>query len=253
MSARVLCRLFVSARLAENAPVLADAGQARYLGSVLRARPADRVCLFNGQDGDWLADIVHLDRQRVELRALSCLRPQPDTGIPDVWLLFAPVKKDGTDMIVQKATELGASVLWPVLTSRTNSQRVNVERLRATAIEAAEQCERSTVPDMRMPERLEPLLAGWEHTRTLYVADETGRGDPVATVLAREASGPAAFLTGPEGGFDPRETELLHQASFVRPVSLGPRILRAETAAMASLTCWQAINGDWSHPLIRPY
>lgn len=253
MSTRILCRLFVPDRLAENATILADSDQTRYLGTVLRARQADRICLFNGQDGDWLADIIRLDRRHVELRAVSCLRPQLPTAGPDIWLLFAPVKKDGTDMIVQKAAELGATVLWPVLTRRTNTHRVNVERLQATAVEASEQCERCTVPEVRVPERLERIIEGWERSRTLYVADETGQGAPATAAMADGNNTPAAFLTGPEGGFDPQELDLLRRSPFVRPVSLGPRILRAETAAIAGLVCWQSIAGDWSHSLIRPY
>ena len=175
----------------------------------------------------------------------SCLKQtEPQAEVPDVWLAFAPVKKTPADYLVQKATELGVSMLLPVFTRRTIVARVNLERMAANAAEAAEQSERLTVPEIREAMGLDKLLASWPKTRRLYFCDEGGDAKPLADV-AKGASGPAAILTGPEGGFDPAERELLRAQSFVVPVTLGPRILRADTAALAALSIWQSVAGDW--------
>jgi 16S rRNA (uracil1498-N3)-methyltransferase len=163
---------------------------------------------------------------------------------PDIWLCFAPIKKTPADYVVQKATELGVSVLQPVMTRRTIVSRVNTERMRANATEAAEQSDRLTVPEIREPLPLEKLLAGWPNDRQVLFCDEAGDAAPIADALKNSKHKSWAVLTGPEGGFDPAERELIRTKEHVIPVSLGPRILRADTAALASIAVWQALAGD---------
>jgi 16S rRNA (uracil1498-N3)-methyltransferase len=235
-------RLYVTADLGENRTVALDEGPSHYLLHVLRAKAGNRVLLFNGRDGEWLAQIAQAAKRGVTATCLNRTRPQ--SAGPDVWLAFAPVKKTPADYLVQKATELGVSVLLPVFTRRTIVTRVNLERMAANAAEAAEQSERLTVPEIRDATDLDKLLASWPKERQLYFCDEGGDARPLADA-ARGASGPAGIVTGPEGGFDPAERELLRAQPFVVPVTLGPRILRADTAALAALSVWQSTSGDW--------
>lgn len=246
MASRV--RLFVESPLSMGVPVALEAPQARYLGQVMRLGPGDAVEVFNGRDGEWRAAVDSLSKGKGTLVPETQTRSQSPE--PDLWLLFAPVKKAGTDFIVTKATELGVSRLLPVFTRHTASERVRTERLRANAVEAAEQCERLTVPEVVEAQNLEGLLEDWPDSRLLVVADERGGGRPVAEALAGLADECRSFaiLTGPEGGFAEAELDLLGRLPNVRRVTLGPRILRAETAALAMLACWQSVLGDWSQP-----
>ncbi len=202
---------------------------------------------FNGRDGEWRAVIAGAARHAVTLRCETQTRPQ--RAEPDVWLAFAPLKKTPMDFLIGKATELGASRLLPVFTRHTAAERVKIERLRAQAVEAAEQCERLSVPEVAEAMALERLLAAWPAGRRLLVLDETGGGRPIATVLADGrgdgAPPPHGILVGPEGGFAIAELDAMRKLAFVTPVGVGPRILRAETAALAALSCWQALVGDW--------
>ena len=233
-------RLYVAAGLAEGVQVPLADGQAHYLIHVMRAKAGDRVGLFNGRDGEWVAEIEAITKRGVTLVCRKQVRAQ--TGLPDLWLVFAPVKKTPSDYLAQKATELGVVKLQPVFTRRTIVTRVNEERLAANAVEAAEQSDRLSVPEIAAPLTLEKLLAAWPKERRIYFCDEGGDAGP----LARAAqSGPSAILTGPEGGFDPAERALLRAQPFVVPVTLGPRILRADTAALAALAVWQSAAGDW--------
>jgi 16S rRNA (uracil1498-N3)-methyltransferase len=168
--------------------------------------------------------------------------------VPDLWLAFAPIKKTPADYVAQKATELGTAVLQPVITHRTIARRVNLERLRANAIEATEQSERLTVPEIREPLTLNQLLESWPKDRRMLFCDEGGDAQPILDALRQSKAGPWGILTGPEGGFDPGERALLRNQPFVVPVTLGPRIMRADTAALAALSVWQAVRGDWGHP-----
>ncbi len=236
-------RLYVEAPLAGGAEVALGAGQAHYLGAVMRRRPGDTVLLFNGRDGEWRAEIAALDRKRATARAFEQTRPQ--AAEPDLWLLFAPVKRTPLDRIARMATELGVAALWPVFTQNTAARRVNLERLRANAIEAAEQCGRLDVPDCFEPAPLDAVLAGWPAGRRLLVCDESGGGAPVAEALDGAEPGPWAVVTGPEGGFAADETVALAALPGTLRVSLGPRTLRAETAVAAALACLQALAGDW--------
>ena len=235
-------RLFVDAALGAGARVVPDDAQAHYLLPVMRAKAGDYLSLFNGRDGEWLARIAEVSKRSCARQCEKQTRPQ-DTS-PDVWLCFAPIKKTPADYVVQKATELGVGVLQPVFTRRTIVTRVNEERMRANAIEAAEQSDRLTVPEVRKPAVLDKLLKSWPPDRQMLFCDEGGDAQPIAKAAEKIVSNSIAVLTGPEGGFDSAERELIRSQSFVVPVTLGPRILRADTAALASLAIWQALRGD---------
>ena len=226
-------RLFVASPLHNAARIEATSGQAHYLANVMRRGAGDKVRVFNGIDGEFLASLATLKRDHATFSVENQLRPQ--LAEPNLWLVFAPLKRDATDLLAQKATELGASALLPVFTERTNASRVNTDRLTAIAIEAAEQCERLTVPRIAPPQSLAELLANWPPGRQLVVAVERESAPPV-----RPCSEPAALLVGPEGGFAPAELDALRRHPFVVSVTLGPRILRAETAAIVGLALLQA-------------
>lgn len=236
-------RLYVEAPLGAAARVEPDAAQAHYLLHVMRAKAGDRVSLFNGRDGEWVAALAEATKRGCVLKCEALLAAQD--AVPDVWLVFAPVKKTPADYVTQKATELGVRVLQPVLTRRTIVRRVNEERMRANAVEAAEQSGRLSVPEVRAPLALEKLLAQWPRERRILFCDEAGEAPPIADALAHAPDGPWAILIGPEGGFDPAERALIRGLEFVTPVSLGTRILRADTAGLAALAVWQALRGDW--------
>jgi len=229
-----LPRLFVDQALSEGLSVTVDGN---YLAAVLRLGPGDRVKLFDDRSGEWLAEIVEAGRKRVTLLVGEHLRERE--RVPDLWLLFAPIKRGRIDWLVEKATELGVARLVPVVTRRTIVERVNLERLRAHAIEAAEQCGRTALPQLAEPRKLDAALRDWPGERLLYFADEGG-GEPF-----RPGLGPAAILIGPEGGFTEEERAAIRALPQARPVSLGPRILRADTAALAGVSLWMAAAGDW--------
>jgi 16S rRNA (uracil1498-N3)-methyltransferase len=237
-------RLYVAADLGASKAVALDEDQAHYLIHVMRAKTGSRVLLFNGRDGEWLAEITAAAKRGV---TASCVaQTQSQRGVPDVWLAFAPVKKTPSDYLVQKAAELGVSVLQPVFTRRTIVTRINEDRMSANAIEAAEQSGRLTVPEIRSGVSFEKLLTAWPSERRLLFCDEGGDAKAMTQAARESRGGPCAILTGPEGGFDPSERATLRALPFVMPVTLGPRILRADTAALAALAIWQAVAGDWS-------
>jgi 16S rRNA (uracil1498-N3)-methyltransferase len=233
-----LPRLFVREPLGKGARVELNAGQANYLGNVLRLGAGSELLVFDGSTGEWLARIAEAGRKHMTLAVERKTRELE--AVPDVWLAFAPVKRAQTDWLVEKASELGAARLIPVMTRRTVAERVKLERLEAIAIEAAEQCGRTILPGISEPASLKELLER-DIARTLYFADEGG-GEPVADAFK---PGPALILTGPEGGFTDEERALIRAAPGAVAVSLGPRILRAETAALASLAAYMAVAGDW--------
>jgi 16S rRNA (uracil1498-N3)-methyltransferase len=235
-----LPRLFVEQRLEPDALLQLDGPPAHYLGAVLRLDAGAKVKLFDDITGEWLAEIVESRKRRVALRLVEQLRARE--AAPDVWLLFAPIKRGRIDWVVEKATELGVARIGPVLTRRTIVDRINPERLRAHMIEAAEQCERTALPELAPVERLQSLLDSWPNDRMLLFADESG-GTPIAEAAHRV---PTAILIGPEGGFTADEARSIRAVSGAKPVSLGPRILRADTAAVAALSVWMATAGDWS-------
>jgi 16S rRNA (uracil1498-N3)-methyltransferase len=233
-----LPRLFVREPLGKGARVELNAGQANYLGNVLRLGAGSELLVFDDSTGEWLARIAEAGRKHMTLAVERKTRELE--AVPDVWLAFAPVKRAQTDWLVEKASELGAARLIPVMTRRTVAERVKLERLEAIAIEAAEQCGRTILPGISEPASLKELLER-DIARTLYFADESG-GEPVADAFK---PGPALILTGPEGGFTDEERALIRAAPGAVAVSLGPRILRAETAALASLAAYMAVAGDW--------
>lgn len=237
-------RLYVTADLGEGVALTLDEGQTHYLLHVLRAQAGNFVSLFNGRDGEWLGEVTTVAKRGAGVVCRKQTRPQ--VSVPDVWLAFAPVKKTPSDYLVQKATELGVSVLQPVFTRRTIVSRINEDRMAANAIEAAEQSDRLTVPEIREAVSFDKLLASWPAERRLLFCDEGGDTKALTQAARESRGGPAAILTGPEGGFDPVERAALRALPFVTPVTLGPRILRADTAALAALALWQAVAGDWS-------
>lgn len=236
-----MIRLYVPSDLAAGAAVIPTPDQARYLTGVMRKGVGDELLLFNGRDGEWRATIAEVSKRGCRLELVEQVRPQ--TAGPDLELVVALVKRGRLETIVEKAAELGARRVRLVVTRRTNADHTNVGRLRAIAVEAAEQTGRLDVPEIVEPAKLEKLLDGWDQGRRLMFCDEGGDVPPALTALSGD--GPWAVLIGPEGGFDPEERERLRSLSFVTAVSLGPRILRADTAAISALTLWQAALGDW--------
>ncbi|MEO1551792.1 MAG: 16S rRNA (uracil(1498)-N(3))-methyltransferase [Pseudomonadota bacterium] len=235
-------RVFVDAALGPGREVpLHD--QAHYLGTVMRLSAGDEVALFNGRDGEWAGRLAEMRKRQGLAHCVRQTAPQRDP--PDLWLCFAPIKKTRTDFIVEKAAELGAARIQPVFTQFTNSERLRVDRLQAHAVEAAEQCGGTFVPDVAPPLRFASLLNAWPTDRSLLFCDETLTAPSVQGALGAGQPGPWGILVGPEGGFAPEEIERLRAHPRCVPVTLGPRVLRADTAAVAALTAWQMHLGDW--------
>jgi 16S rRNA (uracil1498-N3)-methyltransferase len=230
-------RLYVSQPLLPGADVHLSGPQAHYLITVMRLKSGEPVKLFDGVSGEWLALATSLGKRDLILRIEAQLRPLE--AVPDLWLLAAPIKKSRIDLVAEKACELGVARYQPVITRRTVIERINLDRLRANMIEAAEQCARTTIPELGDPIKLPALLRNWPAERTLYFADENG-GEAFVP-----SPGPAAILIGPEGGFDDEERAMIRALPQARAISLGPRILRAETAAFAAISIWMAAVGDW--------
>ena len=237
-----MIRLHVTNDLSAGAPVAPTLDQSRYLTQVMRLKTGDALLVFNGRDGEWRAEVAEVLKKGVILKAVEQVRPQATA--PDLELIVAVVKKARVETIVEKAAELGARRVRLALTQRTNADRLRLDRLDAIAEEAAEQTGRMDVPLIDDPVKLETILDGWEDGRRLMFCDETG-GAPSVEALSAVGSGPWAILIGPEGGFSPEEGERLRSLPFATRVSLGPRILRADTAAIAAMTLWQAAVGDW--------
>ncbi len=239
-------RLYVENALSHGVKLKLSSAQSHYLLHVMRAKEGDRVSAFNGIDGEWRTRISRMGKRDCELTCETLVAEQNE--VPDVWLAFAPIKRIPADYVTQKATELGVRVLQPVVTHRTIARRVNVERMRANAVEAAEQSGRLTVPEVRAPIDLPGLLARWPNDRRLVFCDESGQAPPFAEALSRQKKNSKswAVLTGPEGGFDEDERAAIRACPFALAVSLGPRIMRADTAALAALSIWQALRGDWA-------
>ncbi|HKV15644.1 MAG TPA: 16S rRNA (uracil(1498)-N(3))-methyltransferase [Reyranella sp.] len=246
-------RLFIEADLAAGVEAPLGEAQAHYLRHVMRREDGATLLLFNGRHGEWRASLSLRDKKAAVAHVETQTRVQ--AAEPDLWLCFAPIKRARIDFVAEKATELGVGRLQPILTRHTAVERVNVERLRANAIEAAEQTERLTVPEVQAPVELGHLLDGWPDGRRILMCDETGAGPPIVEALSAlepaAKSAPWAIVTGPEGGFAQAELEALRRMKNVTFVGLGPRILRADTAALAALACWQALLGDWRQPTPR--
>lgn len=234
-------RLFVEQRLSQGQMVAIDGNAAHYLGRVMRVAPGDAVILCDNQTGEWAARVSDAGKRAVTLEVVEHLRERED--VPDIWLCPALLKKDRFDLVLEKATELGAARIVPVVTRRCVADKLNLERARTITTEAAEQCARTALPDLAAPQKLEALLRDWPEGRVLFFADEEG-GDAAADAFVYH-DGPCAILIGPEGGFDDAEREAIRAHSAARAISLGPRILRGETAAIAALSVWMAEAGDW--------
>lgn len=232
-------RLYVTDALAEGSVITLDQPQSHYLGSVMRRQVGDMVRLFNGRDGEWACAVASVARKAVTLTARQQSAPQEN--VPDLWLCAAPLKKGRIDWLVEKACELGVARLQLVTTQRTVVDKPKLDRLTAHMVEAAEQCGRTALPELPEPVTLDRLLRDWPQERALIFADETG-GEAMTAAMARAAA-PAAILIGPEGGFTPAERDAIRALAAAVPISLGPRILRADTAAIAAVAVWQAING----------
>ena len=234
-------RLFVPRRLDLGARVVLDGPQAHYLSRVMRVGEGDAVILCDDQTGEWAARVVEAGKREVALEVAEHLRPRE--AVPDFWLCAALLKKDRFDLVLEKASELGVGRFVPVLTRRCVADKLNPDRARAILTEAAEQCARTALPELAPVAKLEALLRAWPADRALFFADEQG-GEGAAAAFAAH-SGPAALLTGPEGGFDDAERAAIRAHPAARPISLGPRILRGETAAIAATALWMGVAGDW--------
>lgn len=234
-------RLFVEPALTAGELRRVDGSQGHYLASVMRLRVGDPVKLFDDSTGEWLAIATEIRKRDVTLELRELLRERE--AVPDLWLCAAPIKKGRVDWVAEKACELGVARLAPVLTRRAVVDKLNLDRLRSHMIEAAEQCGRTALPELAEPVKLAAMLRDWPEGRALFFADETG-GAPALEAM-REHRGPAAILIGPEGGFDSDEREAIRSVPGAVGISLGPRILRAETAAAAAVSLWMGAAGDW--------
>lgn len=243
MSKTAKIRLYVDAELGAGQPVAVSRDQAHYLFGVMRLETGAIVALFNGRDGEWQAEVIVANKRNAVLKCVE--QSKPLQMPPDLWLLFAPIKKARTDFIVEKAAEMGAARIMPVQTAFTQSERMRQDRLQAHAMEAAEQCGGTYVPEVTELAKLDKVLADWPADRQLLFCDETRVGE-AATDLGQLEAGPWAILIGPEGGFSAAEVEKLRGMAGVHSISLGPRILRADTAAVAALALWQQALGDWA-------
>mgnify|MGYP002526028665 FL=1 len=237
-------RLFVEGSLGVGQGIVVTKVQSNYLFSVMRLKTGDNVLLFNGKDGEWRAEVVEAGKRAGKLACRE--QTAPLLMPPDLWLLFAPIKKSRTVFIIEKATELGAARIMPVLTRYTNMDRIQIDRLRAYAMEATEQCGGNFVPEVCDLQNLDDVLADWPEDRQLMFCDENREALPAVQALAKSKGGSWAIIIGPEGGFSTTETAQLRAMPQVTSVTLGPRILRADTAAVAALTAWQSVLGDWN-------
>jgi 16S rRNA (uracil1498-N3)-methyltransferase len=234
-------RLFVQGEIGAERVIALEGNQAHYLGKVMRVGEGDTVILCDNATGEWAARVGHIGKRRVEVTVIERLRQRED--VPDFWLCPALLKKDRFDLVLEKATELGVAQIRPVLTRRCVADKLNLERAQHIVTEAAEQCARTALPEVQAPAKLEALLRDWPEDRVLFFADEDG-GEAAQPCFVRHG-GPAALLVGPEGGFDDTERSLLRAHGRVQPITLGPRILRGETAAIAATALWMGIGGDW--------
>lgn len=240
-------RLFVSDRLGEGQILTLEGQQAHYLARVMRVSSGDAVILCDNISGEWAAKVTEADKRRVTVELIEKLRERDE--VPDFWLCPALLKKDRFDMVLEKASELGVRALHPVIMRRCVADKLNMERARTVTIEAAEQCARTALPALEEPRKLAAMLRDWPAERALFFADEAQDSLPANRSAAHAFAahnGPAALLIGPEGGFDDEERAMLHAHPQVQAISLGPRILRGETAAIAATALWMGVRGDWA-------
>lgn len=237
-------RLYTYEELATGKTISSSESQLHYLKNVVKYSIGDSLHCFDNKNGEFLCQIKELNKKNAILEVKEKIKEF--TPCPDIWLLFSPLKKDKTDFVIEKATELGCRKIQPVITKYTITETVKIERFTAQSIEAAEQCRRTDLPEIGTPQKLSNLIESWDNSRILYFMDETRQSKPFYEILQNEQCSKAAILIGPEGGFSPDELTILRNQKFARGATLGSRILRAETAATAALSCWQMISGDWS-------
>jgi len=237
-----IARLYVDVPLQEGAEIALPEAQSKYLVRVMRMASGATVRAFNGRDGEWQCS---LQVQGKSAALIPHAQTRAQVAVPDLTLIFAPIKKTRTDFIIEKATELGVRTICPVVTEYTQTHRVRTDRMRALAIEAAEQTERMDLPNICDVESLPSVLDRWDQSIPLIYCDEGSDAAPISQYRERLSDSPAALLIGPEGGFSPKERKMLRELAYVLPITLGPRILRAETAVVSALTLWQSQVGDW--------
>ncbi len=236
-------RLYTDCELNISSDIELDVMKSHYLCNVMRCSRGEAIKCFNSQNGEFLCEIQNINKKHTILKVLNQIKTPLPEG--DIWLIFAPLKKDKTDFVIEKAVELGVSKIIPIITQNTNVEKIKIERFRQQAIEAAEQCERLSVPQILVAKNLDDLLTEWDKARILFFMNEQRNGQDAIATFTKYANKPAAILIGPEGGFSTNEIEKICTKDFVENISLGPRILRAETAATASLAVWQSCAGDW--------
>jgi len=236
-------RLYTPEPLTPEKDFFLNEDQTHYLKNVVKYAVGETLSCFDNKNGEFLCEIIELNKKSAHLRILK--KTKNFSLSPDLWLLFAPLKKDKTDIVIEKATELGCRQIMPVITQYTNTTNIKTERYIAQSIEASEQCHRTDLPIIKEPQTLSKLLTNWDASRTLFFMDETLNSEPFYNILQTKTNKKAAVLVGPEGGFSKEELFLLRNSSFAYGATLGPRILRAETAVIAALSCWQMIAGDW--------
>lgn len=237
-------RLYTNEELATEKDIILNEEQTHYLKNVVKYAINDTLNCFDNKNGEFSCQIIEYNKKTTTIRVLKKIKEY--TPCPDIWLLFAPLKKDKTDFVIEKATELGCRKIIPTITQYTNTTNIKTERYIAQSIEAAEQCRRTDLPEIESPIDFTKLISKWDSSRTLFFMDETLESLPFSAQIAANKSQKAAVLIGPEGGFSKEELNLLRMASFAKGATLGPRILRAETAVAAALSCWQMLAGDWS-------
>lgn len=236
-------RLYIKEELIPEKKIILNEEQTHYLKNVVKYNIGETLNCFDNKNGEFLCQITEVGKKNITLSVINKIKEF--TPCPDIWLLFAPLKKDKTDFVIEKATELGCRKIIPTLTRYTITNTIKTERYIAQSIEAAEQCRRTDLPEITSAQKLENILADWDNTRPLYFMDETLQSYPFLEILSKDTTSKAAILIGPEGGFSSEELNLLRRSSFAKGATLGPRILRAETAVAAALSCWQMIRGDW--------
>ena len=238
-------RLYTEEELIIDKTIFLNEQQTHYLKNVVKISNQDTLHCFDNKNGEFLCEIININKKNTEILVKQKTKPYKQS--PDIWLLFAPLKKDNTDFVIEKATELGVRKIIPTLTPHTITNNIKTERYLAQAIEASEQSRRTDIPEISSPQTLQNILTNWDSERTLYFMDETLESLPFYELLKTSSSTNSALLFGPEGGFSKEELNALRNSSFAKGATLGPRILRAETASLSALSCWQMILGDWSN------
>ena len=244
LSYKAKIRLYMKGKLEVHKEIKIDSKQFHYLTNVMRRKRDDILLIFNEIDGEFITKIINVSKKNMTIKLLQKTK-EPEKKV-DIWVIFALVKKNPTDLIVQKATELGASCLIPVLTERTITRNINLKRMEEIAIEASEQCERITIPEIKPIQKLDDMINSWNQSRKIFYGDETVRNQKEKETLKKKAlyHSSGAILIGPEGGFSQNEISFLKSKEFIIPINLGPRILRSDTAVVSGLIFWHMINGD---------